>query len=162
MSQLNPSLIPSPPSQLLSLAGIVIALFVLQVMIAVVKDWEQVLYRIFFLHLSPGPPGGSMSPAILVAATIPSVFAAVLFVLVLFCVYICLRRRLHNKRDKMAAREYDYPEYATVEAHSTSIRTEENIAYETGIQSMDTKPNIAYDTVMQGHSPRTQDHNTSL
>ena len=62
----------------------------------------------------------------------------------------------------MAARDYDYPEYATVEAHSTSIQTEENIAYETGMQSMDTKPNIAYATVMQGHSPRTQEHNTSL
>ena len=45
MSQLNPSLIPSPPSQLSSLAGIVIAFLVLQAMIAVVKDWEQVLYR---------------------------------------------------------------------------------------------------------------------
>ena len=45
MSQLNPSLVPNPPSQLSSLAGIVIALFVLQAMIAVVKDWEQVLYR---------------------------------------------------------------------------------------------------------------------
>ena len=112
--------------------------------------------------MSPGPPGGSMSPAILVAATIPSVFAAVLFVLVLFCVYIYLRWRLHNKRDRMAARDYDYPEYATVEANSTSIRTEENIAYETGMQSMNIKPNIAYDTVMQGHSPHAQEHNTSL
>ena len=94
-----------------------------------------------------------MSPAILVvAATIPSVFATVLFVIVLFCVYNWIRRRLHNKRDKMAARDYDNPEYATVEAHSTSIRTEENIAYETGMQSMDTEPNIAYATVMQGHS----------
>ena len=62
----------------------------------------------------------------------------------------------------MAARDYDNPEYATVEAHSTSIRTEENIAYETGMQSMDTKPNIAYDTVMQGHSPHAQEHNTPL
>ena len=112
--------------------------------------------------MSPGPPSGSMSPAILVAATIPSVFAVVLFIIVLFCVYISLRRRLHNKRDRMPARDYDYPEYATVEVHSTSIRTEENIAYETGMQSMDTKPNIAYATVMQGHSPRTQEHNTSL
>ena len=62
----------------------------------------------------------------------------------------------------MAARDYDYPEYATVEAHSTSIRAEENIVYETGMQSMGTKPNIAYATVMQGHSPRAQGHNTSL
>ena len=47
--------------------------------------WD--MYIVFFLHLSPGQPAGSMSPAILVvAATIPSVFAAVLFVIVLFCV----------------------------------------------------------------------------
>ena len=46
--------------------------------------------------------------------------------------------------------------------HLTSIETEENVAYETGMQSMDTKPNIAYSTGgMRSHSPHAQEHNTS-
>ena len=76
----------------------------------------------------------------------------------------------------------DSPEYATVETnqqavqngivsetgmrsvepHSTSIQAEENIAYETGMQSMGTKPNIAYSPAMQGHNPHAHEHNTSL
>ena len=117
----------------------------------------------FFLYFCIGSPAGSMSLAILVvAATIPSVFAVVLFVIVLFCVYICLRMKLHNKQNKMAAKEYDYPEYATVGPHPTSIQTEENIAYETDMQSMNTKQNIAYGTGMQGHSQHAQEHNTSV
>ena len=96
-----------------------------------------------------------------VATTLPSIVAviAIILVVILLCAYIHLRIKL-DKISKMAAG--DNQEYATVEAHSTSIRTEENIAYETGMQSMNTKPNIAYDTVMQGHSPRSQEHNTSL
>ena len=96
-----------------------------------------------------------------VATTLPSIVAiiAIILVVILLCAYIRLRIKL-EKISKTAA-GYNL-EYATVEAHSTSIRTEENVAYETGMQSMDTKPNIAYDTVMQGHSPCTQEYNTPL
>ena len=96
-----------------------------------------------------------------VATTIPSIVAiiAIILVVILLCAYIRLRVKL-DKISKIAA-GYNL-EYATVEAHPTGIRTENNIAYETGMQSMNTKPNIAYATVIQGHSPRTQEHNTSL
>ena len=122
-------------------------------------DKIQLLHVLmFFLHSSIG----AQSPATLVVATtLPSIVAVItiILVIILLCAYICFRVKL-DKISKIAA-GYNL-EYATVEAHSTSIQTEENIAYETGIQSMDTKPNIAYDTVMQGHSPRAQEHNTSL
>ena len=112
----------------------------------------------FFLH----PSIGAESPATLVvASTIPSIVAviAIILVVILLCAYIRLRVKL-NKISKMAAG--DNLEYATVGAHSTSIRTEESVAYETGMQSMNIKPNIAYDTVIQGHSPHAQEHNTSI
>ena len=124
-----------------------------------ITDKIQLLHVLmFFLH----PSIGAESPATLVvASTIPSIVAviAIILVVILLCAYIHLRVKL-NKISKMAAG--DNPEYATVGAHSTSIRTEESVAYETGMQSMNTKPNIAYDTVIQGHSPCTQEHNTSL
>ena len=111
----------------------------------------------FFLH----PSIGAESPAtLIVATTIPSIVAviAIILVVILLCAYIRLRIKLDKISKIVAGHNL---EYATVEPHSTTIRTEENIAYETGIQSMDTKPNIAYATVMQGHSPRAQEHNTS-
>ena len=110
----------------------------------------------FALHLFTGFPAGSVSPA-----TVPSTVAviAIILIIILLCAYIRLRVKL-DKISKITA-GYNL-EYATVEAHPTGIRTEDNIAYETGMQSMDTKPSIAYSPAMQGHSPRTQEHNTSL
>ena len=101
-----------------------------------------------------------MSPATLVvAATIPSIVAviAIILVVILLCAYIHLRMKL-DKSNKAAN---DHPEYATVRPHLTSIQTEQNIAYETGMQSMNTKPNIAYGTAYH-HSPHAQEHNTSV
>ena len=112
----------------------------------------------FFFHSSTG----AESPATLVvAATISSIVAVItiIMVVILLCAYIQLRMKL-DKISKMAAN--DHPEYATVGPHPTSIRTEENVAYETGIQPMDTKPNIAYGTGMQGHSLHAQEHNSSV
>ena len=105
---------------------------------------------------------GAESPATLVVATtIPSIVAviAIILVIILFCAYIHVRIKL-DKISKIAAE--DNPEYANVNLDPTSIRTEENIAYETGMQSMGTKPNIAYRTAMQGQSSHAQEHNTSL
>ena len=124
-----------------------------------ITDKIQLLHVLmFFLRSSIG----AESPATLVVATtLPSIVAviAIILVVILLCAYIRLRVKL-DKISKMAA-GYNQ-EYATVEAHSTSIRTEESVAYETCIQSMDTKPNIAYATVIQGHSLRAQEYNTSL
>ena len=84
------------------------------------------------------------------------------------------------KISKLAAN--DNPEYVTVETnqqavqngivyetgmqstepHSTSIPAEENIAYETSMQSMNTEVNIAYRTGMQEHNPHAQEHNASV
>ena len=127
-----------------------------------ITDFTAKIQLLHVLMFFPHSSIGAESPATLVVATtLPSIVAviAIILVVILLCAYIHLRVKL-DKISKIAA-GYNL-EYATVEAHSTSIRTEENIAYETGMQSMDTKPNIAYATVMQGHSPRTQEHNTSL
>ena len=124
-----------------------------------ITDKIQLLHVLmFFLRSSIG----AESPATLVVATtLPSIVAiiAIILVVILLCAYIRLRVKL-EKISKMAA-GYNL-DYATVEVNSTSIRTGENIAYETGMQSMNTKPNIAYDTVIQGHSPHAQEHNTSI
>ena len=117
-----------------------------------------------------------MSPA-----TIPSIVAviAIILVVILLCAYLHLRMKL-LKISKLAAN--DNPEYATVETnqqavqngivyetgmqstepHSTSIPAEENIAYETSMQSMNTEVNIAYRTGMQEHNPHAQEHNASV
>jgi len=105
---------------------------------------------VFALHLFTGFPAGSVSPA-----TVPSKVAviAIILIIILLCAYMHLRKKLY-KISKIAAN--DNPEYATVETnqqavqngivsetgiqfvepHSTSIQAEENIAYETGMQSM--------------------------
>ena len=101
-----------------------------------------------------------MSPSTLVAAaTIPSIVAviAIILVVILLCAYIHLRIKL----DKSNKADYDHPEYATARPRLTSIPTGENIAYETGRQSMNTKPSIAYGTPYS-HSPHAQEHNTSV
>ena len=130
----------------------------------------------FALHLFTGFPAGSVSPA-----TVPSTVAviAIILIIILLCAYMHLRIKLY-KISKIAAN--DSPEYATVETnqqavqngivsetgmqsvepHSTSIQAEENIAYETGMQSMCIIPNIAYSPAMQGHNPHAHEHNTSL
>ena len=131
---------------------------------------------LFFFCLITGSPGGSTSPA-----TVPSIVAviAIILVVILLCAYIHLRIKL-LKISKLAAN--DNPDYATVETnqqavqngivyetgmrsiepHSTSIRAEENIAYEASMQSMNTGVNIAYHTGMQEHNPHAQEHNASI
>ena len=98
----------------------------------------------------------SESPApVIVAAIIPSIVAVIVITLfgVVVCSYIHLRKKLDERQNSVAAR--DYPEYAAAEPNSVSrqtIETKQIIAYETGI-AIATESNVAHHVSMQGHSP---------